>query len=154
MTLVYSTDLYGIKLAKSDGSQARNFLKFCLPRELPEMQGTKIVNIYQMDEGLNHPGYRVFDTRKIDISQFDFEVVLGQVSITDLDWEKWDDRLVTHTICALQSLRELKLACSDSSGERNVSPSRGSLPGPGLWPSVPERRAQGERGLCEAMGKP
>lgn len=84
--LTYSTDPYGVYIARSDGSQTRHFTKFCLPKELPEMQGTKIVNIYQMDEGLNHPGYRVFDTRKIDISHFDFEVVLGQVSITDLDW--------------------------------------------------------------------
>jgi len=79
-------DTYGFKLAKSNGSETRTFLNIRLPRELPEAQAAKIVNIYQMDEGLNHPGYRVFDTRKIDVSMFDFEISLGALLPADLNW--------------------------------------------------------------------
>lgn len=80
------TDAYGFWIAKNDGSQARNFLRIQLPKELPDMEAEKPVAIFQMDEGANHPGYRVYDTRTIDLSHYDFEINIGAIPATDLTW--------------------------------------------------------------------
>lgn len=85
---------YGFWLAEADGTHARNFLKIQLPRELPKPQGEKPLKVFQMDEGLNHPGYQVFDTRKIDMSHKTFEIQIGMIDNDDLDWmeDMYDNR--------------------------------------------------------------
>ena len=83
-----ATDAYGFWIAKADGSEARNYTSIALPPVLPDEQAEKIVAVYQMDEGSNHPGYRVFDTRAIDWSHYDFEIAVQVVYADDLDWMK------------------------------------------------------------------
>lgn len=82
------TDTYGFWIAKSDGSEARNFLHIQLPKELPEATAKKVVHEFQMDEGENHPGYMVRDVRAIDISHYEFPINIGAIVPTDLAWLK------------------------------------------------------------------
>ena len=84
--LTSAYDTYGFYIALPDGSQTRHFQKIQLPKELPDMNAKKIVNTFQMDEGLNHPGYRVYDSRKIDLSHYDFPIKVGGIPSADLDW--------------------------------------------------------------------
>lgn len=83
---VPATDSYGFWIALPDGTEARNYTSIALPATLPDEQAEKIVAVYQMDEGQNHPGYRVYDTRAIDWSHYDFEIAVQVVFPTDLDW--------------------------------------------------------------------
>lgn len=77
---------YGFWIAEADGSNAKNYRKIQLPKELPKMKSVKPLKIYQMDEGMNHPGYQVFDTRKIDISHKTFEIGVGLIPTEELEW--------------------------------------------------------------------
>lgn len=85
---VEATDPYGFWIAKADGSEARNYKSIHIPLELPEPQAEKIVAVYQMDEGQNHPGYRVFDTRAIDWSHYEFAIDIAVVYPDDMAWLK------------------------------------------------------------------
>lgn len=83
---VEAADAYGFWIGLSDGTQARNYTSIALPATLPDEEAEKIVAVYQMDEGANHPGYRVFDTRAIDWSHYDFSIAVQVVFPEDLDW--------------------------------------------------------------------
>lgn len=80
-------DEYGFWLAKANGTEARQFRRIHLPKTLPEPFAEKPVKFWDMDEGENHPGYRVFDTRKIDWSHYNFgPMAIGLITPTDLAW--------------------------------------------------------------------
>lgn len=84
--LYQAVDPYGFHIAKSNGGEARHFKYIALPRELPEPVYTKPVTTYQMDDGIEHPGYLVRDVHTIDDSYGKFSIAIGKVLPVDMDW--------------------------------------------------------------------
>lgn len=79
-------DSYGFWIGKGDGSQARRYRYVGLPKELPDPRAETPVQEFQMDQGINHAGYRVTYSRPIDITAYNFPIVLGMVSEADVNW--------------------------------------------------------------------
>lgn len=83
-----AVDTYGIKVAKIDGTNTKQFMGLALPRELPEESFKSPVQEFQMDEGLNHPGYKVRYTRTVDDSYKEYKISLGYVLPVDITYLK------------------------------------------------------------------